>query len=75
VVGVYTDQSNNQHGFVYSKGKYQTIDDPHGNGTMTVVNGINDKGQLVGFYMDAKTHTDGLVATPATEAGEAELAK
>jgi hypothetical protein len=42
---------------------------------MTVVNGINDKGQLVGFYMDAKTHTDGLVATPATEAGEAEVAK
>jgi hypothetical protein len=40
---------------------------------MTVINGINDKGQLVGFYMDANKNTDGLVATP--KAGEAELAE
>jgi len=39
---------------------------------MTVVNGINDKGQLVGFYLDAKGHTDGFVANPrsALEGGE-----
>jgi hypothetical protein len=55
------------HGFVYSKKKYQTIDDPSGNGTMTVVNGINDLGQLVGFYVDKDNNTDGLVATPKAE--------
>jgi hypothetical protein len=27
---------------------------------MTVVNGINDKGQLVGFYLDAAGNTDGM---------------
>jgi hypothetical protein len=32
---------------------------------MTVVNGINDLGQLVGFYLDNAGNTDGLVATPA----------
>jgi hypothetical protein len=42
------------HGFVYSiaTGTYQTVDDP--NAVLadggTTINGINDKGQLVGFY-------------------------
>lgn len=51
VVGSFTDQANNTHGFVYDvqTHKYQTIDDPHANG-LTVINGINDKNQLVGFY-------------------------
>jgi hypothetical protein len=41
---------------------------------MTVVNEINDLGQLVGFYLDAKGNTDGLVATPKADAEEAEIA-
>jgi hypothetical protein len=30
---------------------------------MTVLNGINDKGQVVGFYLDANGNTDGLGVT------------
>ena len=28
---------------------------------MTVLNGINDKGQVVGFYLDSAGNTDGLL--------------
>jgi hypothetical protein len=30
----------------------------------TTLNGLNDRGQLVGFYTDAAGNTDGLLATP-----------
>jgi hypothetical protein len=65
VVGAYTDVEGNTHGFVYnvSKATYQSIDDPDGVGT-TIVNGINDKGQLVGFFGTSPINT-GFVATPA----------
>ncbi len=36
---------------------------PGGIGT-TVVNGVNDLGQLVGFYVDKAGNTDGFLATP-----------
>jgi probable HAF family extracellular repeat protein len=49
VVGFFTGQLGNSHGFVWQKGKFQAIDDPAG-AKRTVVNGINDKGQLVGYY-------------------------
>lgn len=70
VVGDYTDSVGNMHGFVYNvaTGAYTTIDDPNatpstpGAATMTVVNGINDLGQLVGFYLDANGNTDGMLA-------------
>jgi hypothetical protein len=39
------------------------VDDPHGVGT-TTINGVNDFGQLVGFYVDANGNTDGLLAAP-----------
>ena len=39
---------------------FQTINDPHGSGA-TTLNGINDAGDLVGFYTDAKGNTDGLL--------------
>ncbi len=58
------------HGFMYNVAttKYRSIDDPNGIGT-TTINGINDKGQLVGFYVDANSNTDGFVATPVPEPG------
>ena len=40
-----------------------TVDDPNGVGT-TTINGVNDKGQLVGFYTDSNGNTDGLLASP-----------
>jgi hypothetical protein len=69
VVGDYVDAAGNTHGFVYdiATGTYTTIDDPNegtvGGVTSTVVNGINDQGQLVGFYTDAAGNVDGMLAT------------
>ncbi len=31
---------------------------------MTVANGVNDRGQVVGFYLDNADNTDGMLATP-----------
>jgi hypothetical protein len=65
VVGVWTDNSDGSHGFVYivASGTFLPVDDPSGIGT-TVVNGVNDKGVLVGFYGTAPLNS-GFVASPA----------
>ena len=77
VDGFYVDSSGVNHGFVYdiATGTYTAVNDPSalntaGNGT--ILNGINDKGQLVGFYMLGLNSqnvrlTDGFVATPTPE--------
>jgi|SRR5580704_13425331 hypothetical protein len=67
VVGTYNDKSGGTHGFVYNSStkKWQQIDDPSGFGT-TIVNGINDKGLLVGFWGTSPLNT-GFVATPSAE--------
>jgi hypothetical protein len=39
---------------------FRTINDPHGSGA-TTLNGINDEGDLVGFYVNAKGNTNGLL--------------
>lgn len=63
VVGDFMDAGGNTHGFVWtSTGGFVTVDDPNGVGT-TVVNGINDAGDLVGFYGTAPINS-GFVATP-----------
>lgn len=66
VVGTWTDTAttNNMHGFVYtiSTGDFESIDDPDGIGT-TVVNGVNNKGVLVGFYGTSPIN-HGFVAMP-----------
>jgi hypothetical protein len=68
VVGVYqvgTGSSAQMHGFTWTpQGGFQLgVDDPDGMGT-TTINGVNNEGQLVGFYVDASGNTDGLLATP-----------
>jgi hypothetical protein len=30
----------------------------------TTINGVNDRGDLVGFYVDANGNTDGFLAAP-----------
>lgn len=63
VVGSFTDDAGNTHGFLFDemKNMYTTLDDPNGNGTMTVANGINDKEQVVGFFLDPAGNTDGML--------------
>jgi len=64
VVGSYTDSGGNSHGFIYKERSktFQSVDDPEGFGT-TVVNGINDRGVLVGFFGTAPINS-GFAATP-----------
>ena len=68
VVGAYTDGSGNSastHGFTWTpQGGFARVDDPQGPGA-TTINGVNDHGDLVGFYTDSKGNTDGFQATPA----------
>jgi hypothetical protein len=46
IVGTYFDA----HGFLYRGGSYSTIDDPLA--TQTVAQGINNAGEIVGYYSD-----------------------
>ncbi len=66
IVGVYMDTGGASHGFIYNSlalnNRWQSIDDPNGIGT-TVVNGINDRDQLVGFWGTPPTNT-GFFAKP-----------
>ena len=65
VVGDYTTgtgASATTDGFVWAPGfGFQTVDDPNGMGA-TTINGVNDRGTLVGFYTDSAGNTDGLLA-------------
>ena len=67
VVGVYGAGSGNgamTHGFTWTPDRgYRTVDDPNGVGA-TTINGVNDRGQLVGFYTDSNSNTDGFLANP-----------
>jgi hypothetical protein len=67
VVGTYTVGSGDAaktFGFVWVPWRhgFATINAPHGSGT-TTLNGINDAGDLVGFYTDAAGNTDGLLVS------------
>jgi len=70
----YLDAAGGMHGFLYTvaTASFQSIDDPNGIGT-TTINGINDRGQLVGFYVDGNDNTDGFVATAIPEPGSLTL--
>jgi len=61
VAGSYVDKQGNTHGFVWTHGMARTIDAPHASGS-TVVNGLNDLGQLVGFYTSQDKRTIGFIA-------------
>jgi hypothetical protein len=75
VVGSYVDADGDTRGFVYNwlTDKLTTIDDPNADGSTdfmvegTTVNGINDRGQLVGFYAGGGA-VNGFLANPVPEA-------
>jgi hypothetical protein len=80
VVGSYVDANGVTHGLVYNTitNTYQTVDDPLASAnpasdvTGTTINGINDQGQLVGFYSDG-TNVNGFLATPSVAPEPASL--
>lgn len=67
IVGSYVDARGLTHGFVLTDptthASFKTVDDPAGVGS-TVINDVNDKGQLVSFYQDSAKNTVGFFATP-----------
>ena len=68
VVGAYVITSGSTttvNGFIWRIGGSLTtkVDDPNANG-ITILNAINNKGDIVGSYIDSNDHTDGLLAYP-----------
>ncbi len=67
-VGYYGDSTTSQHGFIYNTntGQYTFLDDPSEafyNGVeVTQITGINNAGEITGFYSDANGVFHGFVA-------------
>ncbi len=74
-VGYYGDSTLSQHGYLYNtlSGQYTFLDDPNAafsNGVeVTQITGINNQGEITGFYTDASGLAHGFVATPIPEPG------
>jgi hypothetical protein len=74
VVGSYMDAAGLTNGLVYNliTKTWQTVDDPLASATAafdvtgTTINGLNDNGQLVGFFSDG-TNVNGFLATAVPE--------
>jgi hypothetical protein len=71
-VGYYGDSTTSQHGFLYNTntGQYTFLDDPSeqfsgGGVEVTQITGINNSGEITGFYSDANGVFHGFVANPA----------
>jgi probable HAF family extracellular repeat protein len=58
VVGSFTDANGNVHGFIFDRGLFIQFDAPGSSQTAafgvmgTLINGINDHGDIVGFFSD-----------------------
>jgi hypothetical protein len=74
-VGYYGDSTTSQHGYFYKTmtGQYTFLDDPNAafnNGVeVTQITGINNSGEITGFYSDANGVFHGFIATPVPEPG------
>ncbi|HTW64922.1 MAG TPA: hypothetical protein VME17_09920 [Bryobacteraceae bacterium] len=74
IAGSYLDGAGETEGLVfdYLTDSFQTVDDPLASNMAafgvdgTTINGINNAGDLVGFYSDG-TNVDGFLATPTPE--------
>jgi hypothetical protein len=72
-VGYYGDSTTSQHGFFYNTttAAYTFLDDPaaafHNGVEITQITGINNSGEIAGFYTDANGTFHSFVATPAPE--------
>ena len=59
IVGIYGDQSDSVHGFIYQQGRYTQLDYP--GAIETDPNGINNRGQISGYYFDSSGLPHGFV--------------
>jgi hypothetical protein len=53
ISGFYTDAAGNTHGFIDAAGTFTSLDDPNGNGTNTSFFGLNNKGEVVGSFVNS----------------------
>jgi len=66
VVGSFTDSNGNVHGFIFTRGRFFQFDAPGSSQTPafgvmgTFINGVNDLGDIVGFFSDG-TKVNGFV--------------
>ena len=71
IVGSFTDSSGDVHGFLFAHGKYLQFDATGSSQTPafgvmgTFINGVNDAGDIVGFFSDG-TKVNGFVNLAAT---------
>ena len=65
IVGDYVDAAGNDRGFLYSDGRYTTLD-PAG-ATWTDAYGINAQGEIVGTYSDSQGVVHGFIAAAVPE--------
>jgi probable HAF family extracellular repeat protein len=71
IVGSFTDSSGNVHGFIFVDGKFHQYDAPGSSQTAafgvmgTFINGVNDDGDIVGFFSDG-TKVNGFLDLAAT---------
>jgi hypothetical protein len=76
ISGYYGDSTLSQHGYLYNTttGKYTFLDDPNAafnNGVeVTQITGINNSGEIAGFYTDAAGLAHGFIATPLASVPE-----
>jgi len=67
IVGQVMDSNLDLHGFIYEAGKYQAFDAPGSSQVAvlgvqgTLINGINDFGDIVGFFSDGVSKVKGFV--------------
>jgi probable HAF family extracellular repeat protein len=67
IVGQFADSTGNLHGFVYRNRRFERIDAPGSSQVAvlgvqgTLVNGVNDLGDIVGFYSDGTSKVNGFV--------------
>ncbi|APW60609.1 PEP-CTERM sorting domain-containing protein [Paludisphaera borealis] len=78
-VGYYGDSTTSQHGFLYNTntGKYTFLDNPDAafssGVVVTQITGINNSGEITGFYSGANGVFHGFVATVVPEPGSVVL--
>ena len=66
IVGSYVDSTGATHGFIFDGLSFKTFDAPGSSQTPafavagTIINGVNDKGDIVGFFSDG-SHVNGFV--------------
>jgi probable HAF family extracellular repeat protein len=78
IVGSFTDRNGNVHGFIFAGGRFFQFDAPGSSQTAafgvmgTLINGVNDRGDIVGFFSDG-TKVNGFVNfAPASERDDAQ---